>query len=94
MKKMGMIDGELVDTVERLDMTYHGAIRNETQGMWYPFVKLRQMVKKDEIVGEIRDYFGNKIKDITSPIDGMITVVRTSPSVGVPQVLLELHHVN
>jgi hypothetical protein len=47
-----------------------------------------------EFVGEIRDYFGNKIKDITSPIDGMITVVRTSPSVGVPQVLLELHHVN
>ncbi len=94
MKKMGMIEGELVDTVERIPMTYHGAIRNETQGMWYPFVGLRQLVKEGEVVGEIRDYFGNKIKDITSPIDGMITVVRTSPSVGVPQVLLELHHVN
>lgn len=93
MKKIGMLDGELVDDAKRIYMEFNGAIRNEVVGMWYPFVKLNQRVAKDEIVGEIRDYFGAHLADIKSPIDGQITVIRTSPSVGVGNVLVELHHV-
>ena len=93
MIKLGMIDGTIVDTVQRIPLESHGAIRNETVGMWYPFVKLNQRVVKDEVVGEIRDYFGKYLKDIISPIDGLISVIRTSPSVGIGNVLVELHHV-
>lgn len=93
MKKIGMIGGQIVDTVKRVPMDHHGAIRNEVVGMWYPFVELNQRVIKDEIVGVIRDYFGNHIVDIKSPIDGQITVIRTSPSVGIGNVLTELHKV-
>jgi len=93
MKKIGMLSGELVDTAERINLEYNGAIRNEVKGMWYPLVKLNQIVKKDEIVGEIRDYFGKKIVDIKAPIDGIITVFRTSPSVGIGNVLVELHKI-
>jgi predicted deacylase len=93
MKKLGMINGEIVDSVDRIQLKYNGAIRNETPGMWYPFVELNQKVKKDEVVGEIRDYFGKHITDIKAPIDGLITVVRTSPSVGEKNVLVELHEI-
>ncbi|MBN2287123.1 MAG: succinylglutamate desuccinylase/aspartoacylase family protein [Tissierellales bacterium] len=93
MKKIGMLSGEIVDTTKRINLEYNGAIRNEVKGMWYPNVKLNQIVEKDEIVGEIRDYFGKKMADIKSPIDGIITVVRTSPSVGVGNVLVELHKI-
>jgi predicted deacylase len=93
MKKIGMLKGELVDTTERINLKYNGAIRNEVPGMWYPFVKLNQLVKKDEVVGEIRDYFGKKLVEIEAPIDGIITVIRTSPSVGKGNVLVELHTV-
>ena len=93
MKKLGMLQGELVDTTEKVALKFNGAIRNEVKGMWYPFVKLNQTVKKDEIVGEIRDYFGKTLVEIKAPIDGWITVIRTSPSVGVGNVLVELHKV-
>jgi len=93
MIKLNMIDGEIIDTTNRTILEYHGAIRNETPGMWYPFVKLNQRVVKDEVVGEIRDYFGDHLVDIKAPIDGIVTVIRTSPSVGMSNVLVELHHV-
>ncbi len=93
MKKMGMLEGEIIDTCERIPMEFHGAIRNtEGKGMWYPFVTLGQMVKEGDIVGEIRDYFGNKLRDVKAPISGKITVIRTSPSVDV-NVLIEMHEV-
>ena len=92
MKHLGMIDGEVVDTVKRMDLKYNGAIRNEVKGMWYPFVSLNQKVDKDETVGEIRDYFGVCLKEIKSPIDGLVTVVRTRPSVDKGNVLIEFHH--
>lgn len=93
MKKLGMIGGEIVDTAKRVYMDFHGAIRNEVVGMWYPCVTLNQTVVKDEVVGHIRDYFGNLIVDIKAPVDGQVTVIRTSPSVGVGNVLLEMHKV-
>ena len=93
MIKLGMMKGEIIDTVKRVQMDFHGAIRNEVPGMWYPFVNLNQRVKKDEIVGEIRDYFGQKITEIKAPIDGLVSVIRTSPSVGMTNVLIELHKV-
>ncbi|MEI6875658.1 MAG: succinylglutamate desuccinylase/aspartoacylase family protein [Spirochaetota bacterium] len=93
MKKLGMIAGEIVDTVQRVNLEFHGAIRNEIVGMWYPVVKLNQDVAKGEILGDIRDYFGNPIVDIKAPIDGRVTVIRTSPSVGVGNVLIEMHKV-
>ena len=59
--------------------------------MWYPLVRLNQIVAKDEIVGTIRGYFGELIEELRSPIDGLVNVVRTSPSVGYGSVLIELH---
>lgn len=91
---LGMIVGKVVDTTERIALASHGGVRNEIPGMWYPFVKLNQRVLKDEVVGEIRNYFGVKIADIKAPIDGIITVIRTSPSVGMGNVLIELHHIS
>ena len=91
MKKMGMLEGKLVDTVKRLHLKGHGAIKSEVVGMWYPQVKLEQLVKKGDKLGEIRDYFGKKIMDVNAPIDGMVTVYRSSPSVGVGNVIIEMH---
>ena len=93
MKKLGMLEGEMVDTVKRVQMEFHGAIRNEIAGMWYPYAELNQRVTKDQTVGAIRDYFGNHIADIKAPVDGQITVIRTSPSVGIGNVLIEMHKV-
>jgi len=91
MKKMGMIEGDPVLTEKIMNMENGCAVRCEKPGLWYPFVKLRQMVKKDEKIGEIREIFGDLIADVRSPMDGIVTVIRTSPSVEATQVLVEIN---
>jgi predicted deacylase len=93
MNTLGMIDGVTIDTADRIVLESHGSIRCDRVGMWYPFVRLNQIVSKDEVVGEIRGYFGEILEEIKSPIDGLVNVVRTSPSVSLGQALIELHTV-
>lgn len=86
---LGMMSGQIVNTVKRSFSEEHLAIRSEHVGMWYPSVKLGEWVKKDQTVGDIRDYFGQAIAPVKAAVDGMVTVIRTSPSVGIGNVLVE-----
>jgi predicted deacylase len=89
--ELGMLEGKIVDTAKRIFLESHGAVRCETEGMWYPFVKLNQIVAKGEVVGEIRGYFGELIEQVKSPIDGLVNVIRTSPATAYGKALIELH---
>ncbi len=86
---LGMIQGQIVNTVKRVFIQDYAAIRSELAGMWYPCVQLKDMVTKGQVVGHIRDYFGQEIAPVHALLDGVISVVRTSPSVGVGNVLIE-----
>jgi uncharacterized protein len=86
---LGMLPGQVVNTVKRVFIEDYTAIRSELEGMWYPCVQLNDIVKKDQVVGHIRDYFGQDIAEIKSLLDGVISVVRTSPAVKVGNVLIE-----
>ncbi len=48
------------------------------KGCWYPTVKPGDKVMKDQNIGEIRDYFGNTLKEYYSPTEGMILLVARS----------------
>ncbi len=86
---LGMMQGTIVNTAQRKHLENYTAVRSEHVGMWYPYVKLNQRVKKDEVVGQLRDYFGDPIADVKAQFDGIVTVIRTSPAVGVGNVLFE-----
>jgi uncharacterized protein len=93
MRHFGMMPGPIVNTVKRLFSAEHAAMRSELMGMWYPAVGLGDWVSKDQIVGCLRDYFGDHLADVKAIFDGHVTVVRTSPSVAVGNVLMELDRV-
>ncbi len=86
---LGMLPGHIVNTVKRTFLTDYTAVRSEIDGMWYPGVELNQPVKKDQAVGCIRDYFGQHVLDVKSLLDGIVTVVRTSPAIKAGNVLIE-----
>lgn len=86
---LGMMPGKIVNTVKRVFIEDYTAIRSELEGMWYPSVQLNDIVKKDQVVGHIRDYFGQDIIEIKSLLDGVISVIRTSPAVKVGNVMIE-----
>jgi uncharacterized protein len=86
---LGMLPGQVVNTVKRVYSQEHIAIRSSMRGMWYPAVKLGDMVKKEDVIGHIRDYFGELLLEVKAVADGHITVIRTSPAVTLENVLIE-----
>ena len=49
-------------------------------GVWYPDVVPDQTVHAGERIGRLRDYFGEAIADIASPLDGLVLYVVVSPA--------------
>jgi predicted deacylase len=90
---LGMLEGEIVKTVKIMFSEEHLAVRSEHIGMWYPSVSLGDWKKGGEVVGDIRDYFGDHIADVLAPFDGHVTVIRTSPNTAVGNVLIEMDRV-
>lgn len=93
MVHLGMLEGSVINTIKRMYSDDHSAVRSEHIGMWYPTVKLGDWKKTGEVVGEIRDYFGDPIADVKAPFDGHVTVIRTSPNTAVGNVLIEMDHI-
>ncbi len=90
---LGMLDDTVTNTVKRMYSAEHLAVRSDHVGMWYPSVNLGEWKKADDVVGEIRDYFGDHIADVKAPFDGHVTVVRTSPNTAVGNVLVEMDRI-
>ena len=90
---LGMLEGSVINSVKRMYSEEHLAVRSEHIGMWYPAVKLGDWKKAGEVVGEIRDYFGDPIADVKAPFDRHVTVIRTSPNTAVGNVLIEMDNI-
>lgn len=90
---LGMMQGELVNTVKRTYLDHHTAVRSELEGMWYPAVALNDVIKTGQVVGYIRDYFGQDIAPVKTSGDGHVVMTRTSPATRVGNVLVEFGRV-
>ena len=86
---LGMKSGQIVDTVKRTFLDAWICVRSEVVGMWYPAVSLNEQISKGQVVGVVRDYFGQDIVEIKAPADGIVALVRTSPATQVGTVLVE-----
>jgi hypothetical protein len=86
---LGMLEGKPVNTIKHTFLADYTSIRSEIEGMWYPSVKMNEMVKPGQVVGVVRDYFGNDVMEIKAKVEGPITVIRTSPNARVGSVLIE-----
>lgn len=47
-------------------------LETDTRGVWYPAVRENQIVKKDDLLGELGDFFGNIIKKYYAVEDGTV----------------------
>ncbi len=50
-------------------------------GFYRPTKQLRDLVKKDEVIGTISDLFGDVVEEIRAPFDGIIVSQRTFPTI-------------
>jgi uncharacterized protein len=59
-------------------------------GVWKPFVELNQRVKEGELLGAVRDHYGDLIEEINSPKEGIIGMRRCYYSVKKGEMLVVL----
>ena len=87
---LGMMPGTIVNNVKRKFIENYVFVRTDQTGLWYPDIKVSQLAKKEQVVGQIRDVFGQTIQDVQSPIEGVVTCIRTSPMIQPGNVIFEL----
>ncbi len=78
LKYLHVLEGEAeinnsISYIEQMNGIYA-----ESNGCWYPSVTPGGTVKKDEKVGEIKDYFGKVINEYYSPVNGTVLFVVSS----------------
>lgn len=55
-------------------------VRATAPVMWYPLVRRDTRVTQGQVVGYTTDYVGRRIGEITAPVAGLVTFIRTVPS--------------
>lgn len=92
---LNMLENEKIkDTEDRIILNYTSSIKSDIDfGIWYPLVEVGGFVKSGDTIGEIRDYFGEKIKDIKASYDGIVCILKTSPSLKENDSLIEINKI-
>lgn len=92
---LNMLENEKIkDSEKRIILNYTGSIKSDSDfGMWYPLTDAGEFVKSGDTVGEIRDYYGEKIKEIKASYDGIVCILKTSPSLKENDSLIEINKI-
>lgn len=78
LKHLGVLEGEADDLCSVTYMPRMVGTSAEQTGLWYPWVKPGQKVKKDNKTGEIRDSFTKVLGEYFAPVDGIVMYVASS----------------
>ncbi len=87
---LGMMQGEIVNTVKRCFLEPYVFVRTDQTGLWYTDYTCGTEVKQGTVIGSIRGYFGEPIAEAKAPIDGVLTCIRTSPNIRPGNVIFEI----
>ncbi len=82
LRAVGMLPGEKAQVFQHqyLGQTHHTVVAKQS-GIWYPAVTLGQVVRRGDLLGELRDYFGNLLERYHSPMDGIVLYYWSSPAI-------------
>lgn len=65
-------------------------VRASKTGLFYSLVERDQKVKKDQLVGYITDFFGNRIEEARAPFDGVVMYFTATPPVNAGEPLVNV----
>jgi len=89
MKKVGILEGDAkIFDPYAVSEVHH--FRSKVAGWFYPIKPNGAKVRKDEVIGEVRDFFGNVKESVKAPTDGIISLIWTRPAVDQGSILLQL----
>lgn len=57
------------------------SVTSPTDGVFTPRVEIGSTVEEGTIVGDVRDYFGNIVAELTAPVSGIVMMINETPPV-------------
>lgn len=78
LRLLKVLPGEVVENKEAVVVDHMTGLDAQQTGCWYPCVKINDVVKKGQKLGEIRDYFTNVLGEYFAPCDGVMLYVISS----------------
>ncbi|MFC1803129.1 succinylglutamate desuccinylase/aspartoacylase family protein [Thermoproteota archaeon] len=89
MRKIGMLEGKstLYDPWAVKEVSH---FRSKTAGWYYPMKENGETFSKGEVIGEVRDFFGEIKEQIIAPTDGVVSLIWTRPAVDQGSILIQM----
>ncbi len=84
LRTLGMLPGEPEIRVRHRYLGQrHHTIVAEQSGLWLPTIEAGQLVQAGQVLGELRDYFGDLVARYHAPFDGIVLYYWSSPAINV-----------
>ncbi len=80
MRHLKMLPGTAAPVQNPVWLGRYSTITSEQDGIFYPLVVPEAYVKQGMTIGYVTDYFGEKIRDVTSPMSGVVIYIGAVPS--------------
>ena len=81
LRHFGNLAGEAVPTTDATILTTYGNVYAPETGIFVRCVEAGDDLAEGQKVGEMFDYFGNFLCDVTTPVPGRVMVMTSSPAV-------------
>lgn len=78
LKYLGVLEGKVENFGEVIYVNRMSGLDAEQTGCWYPSVKINDIVKQGDKIGEIRDLFGKTLGEYYATVDGVVLYVISS----------------
>ena len=72
MIRMGLLSGEEVHTVQQKNVTRAEYLEAETDGLWYPVFSAGDTFAGGEVLGTVRDIWGNLLREYRADYPGIV----------------------
>ena len=74
-----MVDGGPGPVARPVYLDPAEVIVSPATGILYPHVERGQMVKAGDVLAHLTDFFGERLADVTSPLDGVVLYIVATP---------------
>lgn len=90
-RHLGILPGA-VETVPVHEYAHWPWVRSAHQGCWYPQVRVGETVEAGQVVGIVKDIFGQELARYTAPAGGLVLLVCAALSINVNDPLIGIAH--
>lgn len=82
-RHLGVLPGKPELEVPQTVFRDYPWVRAEHAGCWYSSVRVGDRVRKGQLMGVVKDYFGSPLGEYRAPADGMVLLLATSLAMNV-----------